>query len=132
MDADHTVVTITVMIDYRVIAIMIMIMIMTFMHYVVVMVSAIVVFVFAHDDPIVMVSIAFTAGMLSAVNAMMLDVLAAVARKDYEDRHRQVQGQAKAKTEGIVSGRFRALLRYLENRKAGKWEEATSLKTVEL
>lgn len=74
----------------------------------------------------------FTTRMFAAVNAMMLDVLAAVARKDYEDRHRQVQGQAKAKTEGIVSGRFRALLRYLENRKAGKWEEATSLKTVEL
>jgi DNA invertase Pin-like site-specific DNA recombinase len=43
----------------------------------------------------------FTARMFGAVNAMMLDVLAAVARKDYEDRRRRVaQGQAKAKAEG--------------------------------
>jgi DNA invertase Pin-like site-specific DNA recombinase len=40
----------------------------------------------------------FTARMLEAVNGMMLDVLAAVARKDYEDRRRrQAQGIAKAK-----------------------------------
>jgi hypothetical protein len=30
----------------------------------------------------------FTARMFAAVNAMMLDMLAAVARKDYEDRRR--------------------------------------------
>ena len=37
---------------------------------------------------------------------MMLDVLAAVARKDYEDRRRrQAQGQAKAKAEGKYRGR---------------------------
>jgi hypothetical protein len=37
---------------------------------------------------------------------MMLDVLAAVARKDYEDRRRRVaQGQAKAKAEGRYRGR---------------------------
>ena len=43
---------------------------------------------------------------LDAVNAMMLDVLAAVARKDYEDRRRRVaQGQAKAKAEGRYRGR---------------------------
>ncbi len=37
----------------------------------------------------------FTARMLDAINAMMLDVLAAVARKDYEDRRRrQAQGIA--------------------------------------
>lgn len=48
----------------------------------------------------------FTARMLSAVNAMMLDVLAAVARKDYEDRRRrQAQGQARAKAEGRYKGR---------------------------
>src|SRR3954471_8825061 len=48
----------------------------------------------------------FTARMLVAVNAMMLDVLAAVARKDYEDRRRRVaQGQAKAKAEGRYRGR---------------------------
>ena len=31
----------------------------------------------------------FTNRMLAAVNAMMLDILAAVARKDYEDRRRR-------------------------------------------
>ncbi|MCA3564297.1 MAG: recombinase family protein [Methylocystis sp.] len=40
----------------------------------------------------------FTARMLEAVNGMMLDVLAAVARKDYEDRRRrQAQGIVQAK-----------------------------------
>ena len=40
----------------------------------------------------------FTARMADAINAMLLDMLAAVARKDYEDRRRrQAQGQARAK-----------------------------------
>ena len=40
----------------------------------------------------------FTARMFEAINGMLLDMLAAVARKDYEDRRRrQKQGQAKAK-----------------------------------
>ncbi len=44
--------------------------------------------------------------MFDAINGMMLDVLAAVARKDYEDRRRrQAQGQAKAKAEGRYRGR---------------------------
>ena len=44
---------------------------------------------------------AFTTRMFEAINGMMLDMLAAVARKDYEDRRRrQAQGQAKAKAEG--------------------------------
>lgn len=48
----------------------------------------------------------FTGRMFSAINAMMLDVLAAVARKDYDDRRRrQAQGQAKAKAEGRYKGR---------------------------
>jgi DNA invertase Pin-like site-specific DNA recombinase len=48
----------------------------------------------------------FTARMFGAVNSMMLDVLAAVARKNYEDRRcRQAQGQAKAKAEGKYRGR---------------------------
>ena len=48
----------------------------------------------------------FTARMFSAINAMMLDMLAAVARKDYDDRRRrQAQGQAKAKAEGKYRGR---------------------------
>ncbi|QFI68361.1 recombinase family protein [Sinorhizobium alkalisoli] len=44
--------------------------------------------------------------MLDAINGMMLDMLAAIARKDYEDRRRrQAQGIAKAKTEGMYKGR---------------------------
>lgn len=41
-----------------------------------------------------------------AINSMMLDLLAAIARKDYEDRRRrQSQGIAKAKSEGLYRGR---------------------------
>jgi DNA invertase Pin-like site-specific DNA recombinase len=48
----------------------------------------------------------FSARMLDAINGMMLDMLAAIARKDYEDRRRrQAQGIAKAKTEGVYRGR---------------------------
>ncbi|MGR9169779.1 recombinase family protein [Rhizobium sp. KDH_Rht_773_N] len=48
----------------------------------------------------------FSARMLDAINGMMLDMLAAIARKDYEDRRRrQKQGIAKAKTEGVYRGR---------------------------
>lgn len=48
----------------------------------------------------------FSGRMLSAINGMMLDMLAAIARKDYEDRRRrQTEGQAKAKAEGKYRGR---------------------------
>ena len=48
----------------------------------------------------------FTARMFEAINGMLLDMLAAVARKDYEDRRRrQMQGQAKAKVAGKYVGR---------------------------
>ena len=48
----------------------------------------------------------FTGRMLSAVNAMMLDMLAAVARKDYEDRRRRLaQGIQRAKAEKKYKGR---------------------------
>jgi DNA invertase Pin-like site-specific DNA recombinase len=48
----------------------------------------------------------FTKRMFAAINAMLLDMLAAVARKDYEDRRRrQAQGIAKAKAEGAYRGR---------------------------
>ncbi|GJD66231.1 resolvase [Methylobacterium frigidaeris] len=48
----------------------------------------------------------FTGCMFAAVNTMMLDVLAAVARKDYDDRRRrQAQGQERAKAEGKYRGR---------------------------
>ena len=48
----------------------------------------------------------FTASILQAVNGMLLDMLAAVARKDYEDRRRrQMQGIEKAQAEGKFVGR---------------------------
>ena len=47
-----------------------------------------------------------TARILAAVNGMLLDMLAAIARKDYTDRRRrQAEGIAKAKTEGAYKGR---------------------------
>ncbi len=48
----------------------------------------------------------FTQRMLSAINGMMLDILAAVARKDYEDRRRrQLEGIEKARRAGKYKGR---------------------------
>ena len=48
----------------------------------------------------------FTQRMLAAVNAMLLDMLAATARKDYEDRRRrQSEGIEKAMAEGKYRGR---------------------------
>jgi DNA invertase Pin-like site-specific DNA recombinase len=48
----------------------------------------------------------FTKRMFAAINAMLLDMLAAVARKDYEDRRRrQAQGITKAKAAGAYRGR---------------------------
>lgn len=47
-----------------------------------------------------------TTRMMEALNAMMLDMLAAIARKDYTDRkRRQAQGIAKLKAEGGYKGR---------------------------
>jgi DNA invertase Pin-like site-specific DNA recombinase len=48
----------------------------------------------------------FTGRMLAAINTMLLDMLAAVARKDYEDRRRrQAQGIERAKACGAYQGR---------------------------
>ncbi|WP_103173672.1 recombinase family protein [Paracoccus sp. SY] len=48
----------------------------------------------------------FTARMLDALNGMMLDMLAAIARKDYDDRRRrQAQGIETAKAKGKFKGR---------------------------
>src|SRR5450432_1710224 len=48
----------------------------------------------------------FTGRMFEAINGMLLDMLAAVARKDYDDRRRrQSQGVAKALAEGRYKGR---------------------------
>ncbi|MBO9188122.1 recombinase family protein [Rhizobium sp. L80/93] len=44
--------------------------------------------------------------ILEAINGMMLDMLAAIARKDYVDRNRrQAQGIEKAKLDGVYKGR---------------------------
>jgi DNA invertase Pin-like site-specific DNA recombinase len=48
----------------------------------------------------------FTKGMIAAVNTMLLDMLAVVARKDYEQRReRQAQGIVTAKADGKYKGR---------------------------
>ena len=48
----------------------------------------------------------FMDSVLRAINDMLLDMLAAIARKDYEDRrNRQMQGIARAKAEGKYLGR---------------------------
>ncbi|MGF1907424.1 recombinase family protein [Aliivibrio salmonicida] len=48
----------------------------------------------------------FTSAMFRAINNMMLDMLAAIARKDYQDRRRrQAQGIDKAQEEGKFKGR---------------------------
>ncbi|MDE1315056.1 recombinase family protein [Vibrio aestuarianus] len=48
----------------------------------------------------------FTGSMIKAINNMMMDMLAAIARKDYQDRRRrQAEGIKKAKEEGKYRGR---------------------------
>lgn len=48
----------------------------------------------------------FTRSMINAINSMMMDMLAAIARKDYQDRRRrQLEGIQKAKEEGKYQGR---------------------------
>ncbi|WP_313281684.1 recombinase family protein [Stutzerimonas balearica] len=48
----------------------------------------------------------FTGRMLGAINSMLVDMMAAIARKDYEQRReRQAQGIKKAKEEGRYKGR---------------------------
>ncbi|WIF61124.1 recombinase family protein [Enterobacter cloacae] len=47
-----------------------------------------------------------TKGILRAVNAMLIDILATMARQDYETRRkRQAQGIKRAKAEGLYTGR---------------------------
>ncbi|WP_417247570.1 recombinase family protein, partial [Celeribacter sp.] len=63
----------------------------------------------------------FTGRMLAAINSMLVDMMAAIARKDYEQRReRQAQGIKKAKEEGRYKGRpvdvdlHRKVKRFLE------------------
>lgn len=48
----------------------------------------------------------FTGRMLAAINGMLVEMMAAIARKDYEQRRqRQALGIAKARAEGAYKGR---------------------------
>lgn len=48
----------------------------------------------------------FTGRMIAAINAMLVEMMAAIARKDYEQRRqRQAQGIEKAKADGKYQGR---------------------------
>lgn len=48
----------------------------------------------------------FTGRMLAAINSMLVEMMAAIARKDYEQRReRQAQGIEKAKADGRYKGR---------------------------
>jgi DNA invertase Pin-like site-specific DNA recombinase len=82
-----------------------------------------------------------TQALLDAVNRMLLDMLAAVARKDYTDRRRrQAQGIEKAKDAGLYRGRqadekrhahILKLLGYVngqkENGKGMSWSEVSEI-----
>jgi DNA invertase Pin-like site-specific DNA recombinase len=50
----------------------------------------------------------FTSRMFDAINGMMLDMLAAVARKDYEDRRRRLRDRRRLRrlgpTQGVAGG----------------------------
>lgn len=80
----------------------------------------------------------FTARMLDALNTMMLDVLAAVARKDYDDRRtRQRQGIEQAKKEGKYQGKRpnKALHQRIEallNARDGEGKPFTTARICEL
>lgn len=55
----------------------------------------------------------FDARIFSAINDMLIDMLAAIARRDYEKRiERQKQGIAKAKSAGLYKGRRTDLERH--------------------
>jgi DNA invertase Pin-like site-specific DNA recombinase len=55
----------------------------------------------------------FDSRIFEAINSMLLDMLAAIARRDYEQRReRQAQGIAKAKQTGKYQGRKVDLNRY--------------------
>lgn len=75
----------------------------------------------------------FTSRMFSAINGMMLDMLAAISRKDYTTRReRAAQGIAKAKKEGKYKGRVEDTDRNLQIQKQLKsglssWNEIQAL-----
>jgi DNA invertase Pin-like site-specific DNA recombinase len=75
----------------------------------------------------------FTARMFSAINGMMLDMLAAISRKDYTTRReRAAQGVQKAKSAGKYQGRVEDIERNAliqKHLKAGlsSWNEIMAL-----
>lgn len=75
----------------------------------------------------------FTARMFSAINGMMLDMLAAISRKDYTTRReRAAQGVAKAKAAGKYQGRVEdagrnALIRKHLRAGMSSWNEIMDL-----
>jgi DNA invertase Pin-like site-specific DNA recombinase len=71
----------------------------------------------------------FTKGMIAAVNGMLLDMLAVVARKDYEDRRRrQAEGIVKGKANGVYKGR--QVDTELRNRITTLLNDGKSIRTV--
>ena len=71
----------------------------------------------------------FTKGMIAAINGMLLDMLAVVARKDYEDRRRrQAEGIERAKQEGTYKGRQADI--ELRNRIATLLNDGKSIRSV--
>ena len=63
----------------------------------------------------------FTGRMFGAINGMMLDMLAAVARKDYEDRRRrQFQGQGEGRRQVHRPAREQAA-QCQDRHHAGRW-----------
>jgi len=72
----------------------------------------------------------FTERMLSAFNSMMLDMLAAIARKDYDDkRRRQAQGVQKAKMLGKYKGRPENFI--LQNKIEGLLKDSKSYSHIQ-
>jgi hypothetical protein len=62
----------------------------------------------------------FTGRMFEAISGMLFDMLAAVARKDHDDRRRrQAQGQAKANAK--AKGRYKATAASISAAPARSW-----------
>ncbi|MDR6927116.1 recombinase family protein [Pseudomonas sp. BE134] len=71
----------------------------------------------------------FTKGMIAAVNGMLLDMLAVVARKDYEDRRRrQAEGIVAAQADGNYRGR--SVDTELRGRIAELLKDGKSIRTI--
>lgn len=66
--------------------------------------------------------------VMSAINGMMIDILAAFARKDYEDRRRrQAEGIKKAKDDGKYKGRAQSAETVVKCKRAIELVESTKI-----